>query len=131
MSPLLLLPYYFHWHYSQGLIQAIGVIQNCIWFFWHFFSIGELSRTLFKPWMRLHEERVRGGGIADMLQVWLINILMMFAGAVIRLTMILLGLIFIALTIVIGAIAYIVWFALPILLVVFPTTGVVLLFNLL
>jgi hypothetical protein len=124
MSPLLLLPYYIHWHYSQGLTDLVGLIKNAIWFFWHFFSVPDLFKTLFQPWQRLHEETKPGSGMGDLMTVWLINVLMIMAGALIRLTFIAFAFIFIGVSLVMGAAAFIIWFALPLAIIIFFIIGV-------
>jgi hypothetical protein len=129
MSPLLILPYYIEWHYGRALVQGVGIIENIVWFFWHFYSIKDLSRTIFSPWQRIHEERQHGGGIEDILTVWLINILMIMAGALIRLFMILLGFAFILVTIALGIISMLVWITLPAGIIVSFILGIVFLIK--
>lgn len=43
---------YFSWYYSKGFRGAILILGNFLKFFWHFFSIGFLSRRLFSPWKK-------------------------------------------------------------------------------
>ncbi|MBX4198541.1 hypothetical protein KW782_04400 [Candidatus Parcubacteria bacterium] len=128
MKTLTLLPYYFQWHYGYGLLHGIEIIKNFIWFLWHFFSIRELFRTLFLPWQRLHETR-QGSAIEDFMSVWIVNSLMIFVGALIRLTVIAFGFVFIIAALVAGSVVLLLWIALPLLIVVFFIMGFGLLFK--
>ncbi|TSC67550.1 MAG: hypothetical protein CEO19_173 [Parcubacteria group bacterium Gr01-1014_73] len=105
---------YLVWHYSQALTDWWRIVGNFVWFFFHMFSIGLLSRTLFAPFKRLQEERKKGSWkFEDWGGAIIINILMRFVGFGVRTVIIAIGLVFILFTIVIGVIAFVLWLILP------------------
>jgi hypothetical protein len=124
MSPLALLPYYFYWHYGKALAQGTAIINNFCWFIWHFFSVGELWHTLFQPFQRLHEER-QGNELFDYVNVWLINILMIMAGAIIRGAVICFACVLIVSVFAAGMIGLLFWMVLPLCIPLFFITGIV------
>src|SRR3989344_4158045 len=48
---------YFVWHYGPGLRSFLAAERNYIDFGWYFFSISELTRSLFAPWHRIAEKK--------------------------------------------------------------------------
>lgn len=129
MRLLLLVPYYISWHYSRALAGIVRLTTNLVWFFWHFFSIGLLTKTLFSPWQRLQETHSKGLDIEAYLSTALVNGVMRGVGFIIRLLFICFGLIAIIGTIIIGSGVFIVWLALPLVIAFLITYGFILLFR--
>lgn len=129
MKAILLVPYYLRWHYGQALKGVFSITANIVWFFWHFFSIGILSETLFAPWERLREERKRGLDINDFLITLIINTVMRAVGAIVRLTFILIGLALIAVAFVSGILFFCAWLIFPAVIIFSIVFGFALLFK--
>ena len=127
MKGILLIPYYLRWHYGPALKNALAIISNIIWFLWHFFSIGILSKTLFAPWERLQEKREKGLNIEGFLGTLLLNTVMRLVGAIVRLIFILIGLVSILATIIASAIFLCVWLVLPLAIIFSIAFGIILL----
>ncbi|MES2437148.1 MAG: hypothetical protein V4519_03975 [Patescibacteria group bacterium] len=129
MRPLLLLPYYIHWHYGRAISSGFTIFQNFIWFIGHFFSIGILFKTLFQPWEKMVEERQPGLSFSNIASALLINLCIRFAGAVIRLAVIFTGFICMSVITVIGACVFIIWLAFPLFIIAFFGLGIVFLIK--
>ena len=110
--------HYFAWHYTQAVRDIVNIIGNFLWFFYEFFSIKLLLRTLFVPFHRL-EERARSRlDVSAVAQTFLINTLMRLVGALMRLFVILIGIILIACTVVVGFSMLLLWLFAPVVVVV-------------
>ncbi len=129
MRPLLLLPYYITWHYTSALKRGIAISKNFIWFAWHFFSIGLLFKTLFQPWERMKEEKEPGLEFSKFISAWTLNGVFRMVGAIIRLTVIGVGFVFILGIIVASLALFVAWIFLPIVLLVIFIAGIALLFK--
>ena len=129
MRSLLLAPYYFKWHYGRALKGLADISANCIWFLWHFFSIAVLSRTLFQPWQRLQEKPEKRFDVNAFLSSITINIVMRFVGFFIRIIFILIGLVSIVAALVFEGVVFLVWLAMPLVVVFMIVFGLVLIFK--
>lgn len=129
MKPLVLLPYYVHWHYSRALDSIVSITKNIIWFLWHFFSVGLLASTLFAPWQRLHEGVVHRFDLGEALSRFIINTVMRLVGVVVRLTFIGIGLGAITLAFLGGIIVFVAWLVLPLLIIFSLVFGLILLIR--
>ncbi len=129
MRSLLFLPYYIHWHYRRAVKGIADLTFNFIWFWWHFFSIGLMLKTLFSPWQRLHETKHKTLDLEEISSVFLINTVMRLVGFVVRATFVIIGLVLIILTALVGVCVLVMWLVLPITIIFFLVLGVVLLFK--
>lgn len=104
---------YFVWHYTYAFKDIYNLFTGFAWFLYHFFSINTLSKTLFSPWRKLGESYQKGWSINAFFETLVVNIIMRIVGFLIRLTIIVLGVISLALNIIIGAITAVLWVFLP------------------
>ena len=106
--------YYVKWHYGQAVTDYINIVKNFVWFFFEFFSIRLMFKTLFAPFHKLGET-YKGKGLhpSAIAEAIVVNTLMRLVGFLLRTTLILLGIFFILCTIVFGAIFLIVWILAP------------------
>jgi hypothetical protein len=125
MKAMLLVPYYLHWHYGEALQSIVRIIRNFIWFTGHLFSIGLLLKTLFTPWQRIMDYGEKNQTMSDVVGTYVVNILMRFAGGIIRLVVISMGLVTSILIAIGGGIFFLLWIAFPLLLFVFVIFGIV------
>lgn len=114
---------YFLWHYGRSFENVLNAWGNFIWFLYHFFSIGLLTRTFFAPWHRLDEHAKTGLHVEAFLENVVANTLMRLIGMLARLFVIASGILAIALTLVFGCIAFIVWALLPLTVLMLIITG--------
>jgi hypothetical protein len=129
MKALLIVPYYIRWHYSTAIRSIARIVENIIWFIWHFFSIELQAKTLFAPWQRLREVRKRGFDLEDMLGTWLINLVMRFVGFLVKIVFIIIGLVAIVVTFILSAGFVVIWLALPFIIIFLFVFGFVLIFK--
>ena len=123
---------YLVWHYGEALTDWWRIVGNFIWFFFHMFSIDLLLRTLFSPFKRLQEERKKGSwAFEDWGGAIIINVLMRLIGFGVRTMFIAVGLIFIIFTAMVGAIAFVFWLILPLMVAFLLVFGFSQLFYLL
>lgn len=115
MNVPLLFGAYLTWHYGKAPQDIVRIIGNYIWFFYNLFSIGLLLKTLFRPWKRLGEERKKGLDIESWFETLIVNSLMRVVGIGIRLMTIAVGIIFLATTLVGGAVVLVAWMFMPFL----------------
>jgi len=123
MYPLLFFPYYVKWHYGRGLKDLFRNISIGVSFVFSWFSVSELTQTLFAPWRRLGEEYQKGFHPEEFFSALLINTIMRIVGFVFRLIVIAAGLIATGLAIAASLVIAFVWifypFVLAFLLVLF------------
>ena len=105
--------YYLIWHYGPALLDIWRIYKNFIWFLYHFFSIPLLLKTLFSPLERLHEKYNKNLDISDFFATLVVNSLMRFVGATLRLFVILVGVVSITLSVFGGFLFLFFWFFLP------------------
>lgn len=120
---------YLYWHYTKGVKRYLEIWRDFIWFFWNFFSIPLLLRTLFSYWHRDITRMGRGFDPKEFLQTLAFNFISRGVGAVVRLFTILFALIIEILIILFGAVFFIVWLGLPLVAVGSLISGFLLVFT--
>jgi len=129
MNPVSLLIEYTLWHYQFSLLSYILIWRNFLWFVGHLFSFSTLIRTLFSPWKRMTDEKHRGFHPSLFFESILVNIIMRIVGAVARIFLIGIGLIFFLITLLLGAAFFLVWIVLPILIPLIIAAGIYILIS--
>lgn len=124
-----LLGSYCVWHYTRAYRDLISIERNLLWFLFHFFSIPELSRTLFAPWRRLGEEYPSVFDTEEFFGALIINTLMRIIGISIRFIILTTGCVVLLLGTVLAGVALVVWTLLPLLIIFTFVTGVLLIFQ--
>lgn len=112
------------WHYGKGVRDLLSNWWNFLWFAYNFFSIPLLMGTLFSPFERLSEEYKSGLDIGSLLGTLLVNTIMRFVGAVVRLFIILMGIFTLLVFSLVGLLVFVIWLALPFLIFGFMALGV-------
>lgn len=108
---------YFVWHYTRAWFEIWGVWRNFLWFVGHFFSIKELTVSLFAPFKRITEGRGDKFNLEDLAAFIIIGILSRIVGACIRLVIIAIGLLALACTIIGGFLVYLFWAVAPFMVI--------------
>jgi len=107
--------YYIGWHYSQGLKDLVNIIANFLWFFYEFFSIPLLLKTLFSNFHRLGESYSKRFDPSVWFQAFIINTLMRLVGFFMRIFIILIGIFCILATAIFGVFFFFAWLLAPLL----------------
>ena len=124
MKSLRILGAYVLWHYGRGIRELGELWRNLLAFFWHFFSIPLLLRTLLSPWRRMGEATRKPGLHPDQfLGDVIVSTLMRLVGLLVRIPTIVLGLALLLLFTVAFPLAFIIWLLLPPLAVLCVIAG--------
>ncbi len=118
---------YWRWHYTTAIKNIFSIWGDFIWFIWNYFSVGQLTKTLFTPWKRIHED---SPGISELFNLFtsiVITFLMRIVGAVIRTVVIAVGLLLIFIIMAGGILFLVTWIVLPVALAITFAAGVTLL----
>src|SRR3970282_2105596 len=108
---------YIGWHYSPAISEMIGLFGNLAWFFYHFFSIGILSRTFVSPIWRL-EERYSGRGFNPqaLFESLVVNLISRIVGVLLRSALIISGALTELLLAALFILSFVAWLILPVLI---------------
>lgn len=109
---------YLTWHYGRGLVDAVRVLRNLLWFLYHFFSLPILTATFFQPWRRLHENYSSILDTEDWVVTLIANALMRLFGMAMRLIMIVVGAMLLAVALIVASLLLLVWLAIPAVLLI-------------
>ena len=83
---------YFIWHYGYALKDILELAQNFSWFFYHFFSLPLLAKTIFSPIWRLSERYKRGFDPQALFETLVVNLISRLVGFILRTILLLAGL---------------------------------------
>jgi hypothetical protein len=117
MLLLSVLQNYFLWHYTRAFKEMFHVWLNVLWFVIHFFSLPQLIHAWIAPFKRITERRQPGFNLEDWAGYLVINVMSRLVGALLRTVIILIGLIFLTGSIMAGAVVYLLWVFMPLLLI--------------
>ena len=120
--------HYLLWHYTEAYKELFSVSKNLIWFVISFFSIPQLLKTLFSPWRRIVEEKKKSWNFEDFASRIVINIISRIIGAIMRLIVIGIGLVFLFATLAISVITCVLWVFMPIIIIGCFVLGITYLF---
>jgi len=119
---------YLSWHYTRAYVAIWRIVNNSIWFFYHFFSIPLLLKTLFHPWKNIVEKKKQGFDMNHIAERVAVNGLMRIVGIIIRLVTVTIGICFCIATFISGLVFTIFWFCAPLISVLSLIVGVRLVF---
>ncbi len=119
MQILFLLPEYLVWHYSKALRLHVNIVTNFMWFTYHFFSIPVLLRTFTKSW---HSKTLHAKPVTSRVKRFADHIiargLLAVGGPLMRLLVLVFGFACCGFVAVIGLGFFLLWLALPIIVLV-------------
>lgn len=108
---------FWRWYYGEGIKDVLTGWRNYIIFSLQYFSIPLLLKTLFAPWKRDITKRPRGLDLQKLFEYIAFNSISRGIGFVVRFVTIWVGIGFFFGTIILGAIFFIIWLALPLIMV--------------
>lgn len=114
----------FAWIYGEGVNEFLKAWRNLHWFFYYFFSVPILTRTLFGPLKRLQEKYGRGFDPERFFENLIINAVMRFAGFLVRLAFLVLAAISQVVVLIFGAIFFILFLTAPLFIIASFVYGV-------
>jgi hypothetical protein len=116
------------WYFFEMPQEILLGWRNFLFFGLNFFSIPLLLKTLFSHWKKYYWVRGRGFDIGEYFSVLFSNLMSRFLGALVRIVLIIVGIVFEIIIFVCGAILFVGWFVLPILLISGVLIGIFLIF---
>ncbi len=111
---------FFGWWYTGGWVDQIRQVKERLVRLSDFFSMGLLVKNLFKPFKQLDTDRVKGS-LDVVFRAWVDRMISRMIGAMIRSTLILVGLLSWVTGLMIGIAWLVVWPTLPF----FPAVGLI------
>ncbi len=119
---------YIVWWYGAGYLRSWQIALASLYRTSDTFSLETLVKTWVAPWKN---DVVVAGNIAlsDQFKIWQQNFASRFVGFMIRTIMILAALAIMAVTTIFFALALAIWFLVPMLVILLPALGVILLFR--
>lgn len=108
---------FFSWYYGAGLKELLEREKNILGFFWRYFSVADLARTLFYPWKRDITFRYwRGWKPLKSLEIIAENLFSRLIGAIVRSLVIVAGLVITIFFSLFGFAIVLIWLAPPLAL---------------
>lgn len=102
------------WFYTKGIDYYLKSWSISLNWILHYFSLGLLLKTLFSPWKRLIDvDKSPGFNFQKKFETFTFNLVSRGIGAVVRLTLFWVGIIFIVVASFGGAIGFVFWLILP------------------
>ena len=107
---------FWKWYYGEAMKNVLAAWRNFILFALNYFSIPLLLRTLFAPWKRDITRKPRGLDIKKLFDYLAFNLISRGLGFLVRVITILIGIVFLVLVAVAGAIFFALWLVMPLVL---------------
>lgn len=108
---------YLQWHYGAAFADLARIFSNYLWFLYNLFSISYLLETFFDPFERIRDESRSGADVSDFFSSLLVNTLMRIVGMCVRFAVILIGIVLLLITLLIGAVTFLLWPFVPLAIV--------------
>lgn len=108
---------WFLWHFYETPKFLVAVWRNFFLFSLNFFSTPLLLKTLFSPWRRYNWSYPKGFDVKEFFNTLISNFFSRIIGAICRLSLIIIGIFFQIFVIVFGAILFVGWLILPLLVI--------------
>ncbi|MEI7424613.1 MAG: hypothetical protein WCK10_00635 [Candidatus Staskawiczbacteria bacterium] len=105
------------WHFLEVPNFLLGVWKNYILFALNYFSVPLLLKSLFSPWHRYRWNYPRGFDIGEFFTTLISNTFSRFLGALMRIILIIVGLIFQIFVILFGSIIFLLWVFIPFIVI--------------
>lgn len=120
---------FFEWLYGEGVPEFLKAWRNLHWFFYHFFSVPLMLRSLFQPLKRLKEKYGRGFDPEKFFENLAINTIMRIAGFFIRITFLVFAGIAQIFVFVFGAVFFVLFLTAPIFIPAATIIGIIMLIS--
>jgi len=108
---------FWRWYYGYAFKNILTAWRNYIIFTLHYFSIPLLLRTLFAPWRRDITRKPHGLDFKKIFEYVMFNAISRGLGFLVRFFTIIFGIVFLVVVIVCGAVFFVIWIFLPLILV--------------
>lgn len=117
---------FFRWYYGDGFRRTAVLSVNLAIGCFKYFSVRELTRTIFSPWHRITEGYGRGFDPSTFFFILGGNIISRILGAIVRVIVIVVGIIVSAGAALLGALGIVLWPLLPLAIPAAFVSGLIL-----
>jgi len=101
------------WHFYEMPKFLLGVWKNYILFALNYFSLPVLLKSFFAPWRRYRWNYPKGFDVGEFLSTLISNVFSRFLGALMRIVLIIVGILFQVFAIFAGLIVFLLWVLIP------------------
>jgi len=108
---------WFVWHFAEMPKFLLLVWNNYILFALNYFSLLILLKSLFSPWRRYKWQYPRGFDVGEFFSTLISNSFSRFLGALMRIILIIVGIIFQVFVVLAGLFAFLFWFLMPFIII--------------
>lgn len=114
---------FFSWWYGKGWLERLASLHVNVLHWIDFFSLGTLLRTLFKPWKQIVSSAGPNGGLSDMKNAFLDNLISRFVGFFVRISVLIFAVFVLMGVFVVTAVFVLLWPLLPLFPVILIVWG--------
>ncbi|MCD6410565.1 hypothetical protein J7K92_01330 [bacterium] len=114
---------YIKWHYCEMPKEIQRGWFNYLKFYLNYFSVPILLKTFFTPWRRYSWSYGRGFSFSRYFEVFISNMSTRIIGMIVRTFLIIAGIIVDLFVLVFGAGFYLIWFFLPVIIIILFVMG--------
>ena len=108
---------YLEWQFFDTPKSILRAWQNCLRFNLNYWSVHLLLRTLFSHWRRYHYSYGRGFNFKRYFESFTFNMMSRVIGAIMRTVFIVCGMVTEIFVFAVGAVVFLIWLTLPLLLI--------------
>ena len=105
------------WHFYKMPKFLLGVWKNYILFALNYFSLPILLKSLFAPWRRYRWNYPKWFDIGEFISTLISNVFSRLIGALVRLVLIVIGILFQIFVIFAGLIIFLLWILIPFIII--------------
>ena len=113
------------WHFYEMPKFLLGVWKNYILFALNYFSLPLLLKSLFAPWRKYRWKYPKGFAVGEFISTFISNSFSRILGAIMRVVLIVIGVLFLAFVAVFGLVIFLAWILVPFIII----GGVLFAFN--
>jgi len=108
---------WFFWHFYEMPKFLLGVWKNYILFALNYFSLPILLKSLFAPWRRYKWNYPKGFDVGEFFSTLVSNAFSRILGALMRIVLIIVGIIFQIFVVFAGLIIFLLWILIPFIII--------------
>jgi hypothetical protein len=104
---------WFSWYFYEMLKFLLEIWKNYIFFALNYFSLADLLKSIFAPWRRYKWNYPRGFDLGEFFSTLISNLFSRILGALMRVILIIIGILFQVFVIFAGLIIFLLWLLIP------------------
>jgi hypothetical protein len=108
---------WFFWHFYEMPKFLLGVWKNYILFALNYFSLPILLKSFFAPWRKYKWSYPRGLDVGGFFSTLISNTFSRFLGALMRIVLIIVGILFQIFVIFAGSVIFLLWLLIPFIII--------------